>query len=104
MQSIINYWSPTNIESLPNEILFNSKLDTDLFELVKRKLIPLALEFSLNGRLFALMMVKGKIIKIFDEHLDVYKQLHERLQIRQQENEEKKSNMNILNNVEYSRR
>ncbi|CAF3654090.1 unnamed protein product [Rotaria socialis] len=104
MQSIINYWSPTNIESLPNEILLNSKLDTDLYELVKRKLIPLALEFSLNGRLFALMMVKGKIIKIFDEHLDVYKQLHERLQIRQQENEEKKSNMNILNNVEYSRR
>ncbi|CAF4759528.1 unnamed protein product, partial [Rotaria socialis] len=94
MQSIINYWSPTNIESLPNEILLNSKLDTDLYELVKRKLIPLALEFSLNG----------KIIKILDEHLDVYKQLHERLQIRQQENEEKKSNMNILNNVEYSRR
>ncbi|CAF1478514.1 unnamed protein product [Rotaria magnacalcarata] len=115
--SIINYWSPTNIESLPNEILFNSKLDTDLFELVKRKLIPLALEFSPNGQLFALMgkssterklflfnTLKGKIIKIFDEHLDIYKQLHERLQMKQQENEEKKSNMNILNNVEYSRR
>ncbi|CAF1252664.1 unnamed protein product [Rotaria sordida] len=115
--SIINYWSPTNIESLPNEILFKSKLDTDLFELVKRKLIPLALEFNNTGDLFALMgksstekklflfnTLKGKILKVFDEHLEIYKQLHERLLTKQQESEEKKLNLNILNNVEYSRR
>ncbi|CAF3597894.1 unnamed protein product [Rotaria sp. Silwood1] len=126
--SIINYWSPTHIEYLPNNILFKSKLDTDLFELVKRKLIPIALEFNKNGDLFALFgksllekklflfnTLKGKILKIFDEHFDIYKQLHERLQYKQQEeeedhhhddndNEKKKFNLNILNNVEYSRR
>jgi peptidylprolyl isomerase domain and WD repeat-containing protein 1 len=117
--SIINYWCPNNIDNLPSEILFKSKLDTDLFELVKRKLIPLTLEFNSTGEQFALIgknstqrklflydTLKGKILKIFDEHLDIYKELHERLQIKQQQqqNEEKKSNLNLLNNVEYSRR
>ena len=118
--SIINYWSANHLESLPDEILFQSKLDTDLFELVKRKLTPVALEFSPLGEQFALIAksttqrklflfdtFKGKIVKIFDEHIDVYKQLHERLQSKQdeqQKNSEKKSNLNMLNNVEYSRR
>ncbi|CAF5229873.1 unnamed protein product, partial [Rotaria magnacalcarata] len=43
------------INTLPNEILFKSKLDTDLFELVKRKLIPLALEFNSTEEQFALV-------------------------------------------------
>ncbi|UJR29733.1 hypothetical protein I4U23_017281 [Adineta vaga] len=115
--SIINYWSPNDLQNLPSEILFKSKLDTDLFELIKHKLIPVALEFNSSGEQFALIgksttqrklflfdTLKGKIIKRFDEHLDVYKQLHERLQTKQQENEEKKSKLNLLNNVEYSRR
>ena len=118
--SIINYWSPNDLQNLPSEILFQSKLDTDLFELVKRKLIPLTLEFNTKGDQFALIgksstqrklflfdTLKGKILKVFDEHLEIYKQLHERLQTKQQQqqqSEEKKSNLNMLNNVEYSRR
>ncbi|CAF2260550.1 unnamed protein product [Rotaria magnacalcarata] len=47
---------------------------------------------------------KSKILQIFHENLDFYKQLHERLQLKQQDNEDKKSNIIILNNVEYSRR
>ncbi|CAF0896929.1 unnamed protein product [Adineta steineri] len=123
--SIINYWSPNHLQNLPQEILFESKLDTDLFELVKRKLIPLTLEFNSTGDQFALLgksstqrklflfdTLKGKILKIFDEHLEVYKQLHERLQTKQQQqqqqqqnedNNNKKLNLNMLNNVEYSR-
>ncbi|CAF1604534.1 unnamed protein product [Adineta ricciae] len=115
--SIINYWSPNDLQNLPSEILFKSKLDTDLFELVKNKLIPVALEFNSSGDQFALIgksttqrklylfdTLTGKKLKIFDEHLDVYKQLHERLLIKQQENEDKKSKLILLNNVEYSRR
>ncbi|CAM4844962.1 unnamed protein product [Rotaria magnacalcarata] len=45
------------INTLPNEILFKSKLDTDLFELVKRKLIPLALEFNSTEEQFALHFI-----------------------------------------------
>lgn len=115
--SIINYWCPNDLHNLPSEIAFQSKLDTDLFELVKRKLLPVALQFSSSGDQFALIgksstqrklflfdTLKGKMLKMFDEHLDVYKQLHERLQKKQQESEEKKSKSSILNNVEYSRR
>jgi len=117
--SIINYWSPENIKSLPKEVQFESKLDTDLFDLVKKKLIPLTLQLNSTGDQFALLAknsqqrklflfdtLKGKILKIFDEHLNVYKELHERLQSKQeqQQNEDKKSNLNLLNNVEYSRR
>lgn len=43
-------------------------------------------------------------MKIFDEYLDIYKELHERSQSKNDDQEEKKSEMNILNNVEYSRR
>jgi peptidylprolyl isomerase domain and WD repeat-containing protein 1 len=115
--SIINYWCPNDIQNLPSQVLFKSKLDTDLFDLMKKKLISLTLEFNPTGEQFALLAknstqrklflfdtLKGKILKIFDEHMDIYKELHERLQAKRDDNEEKKSKLNILNNVEYSRR
>ncbi|KAG0421669.1 Peptidylprolyl isomerase domain and WD repeat-containing protein 1, partial [Dictyocoela muelleri] len=49
----------------------------------------------------------GKIAKIFDESVDIYKELHQRLLLKQEnenKNEEKKLDFNLLNNVEYSRR
>ena len=110
--SMINYWSPSNLQSLPSEVLFSSKLDTDLFELMKKKIVPLSLEISPTGEFFAILgrstterklflfdTLKGKIVKIFDEHLEVYKELHQRLQAK-----EDKGQINLLNNVEYSRR
>jgi peptidylprolyl isomerase domain and WD repeat-containing protein 1 len=115
--SIINYWCPNDIQNLPSQILFKSKLDTDLFDLAKKKLNALTLEFNPTGEQFALLAknstqrklflfdtLKGKILKIFDEHFDIYKELHERLQNKKDDNEEKKIKLNILNNVEYSRR
>ena len=115
--SIINYWSPNQIDQLPVEVQFKSKLDTDLFDLVKKKLIPMTMELNSTGEQFALLAknttqrklflfdtLKGKILKIFDEHSDIYKELHERLQSKKDEQEEKKNQINILNNVEYSRR
>ncbi|CAF3818306.1 unnamed protein product [Rotaria sp. Silwood1] len=53
--SIISYWSPDDIDNLSSEILFKSKLNTDLIELVKRKLIPLILEFNVSDEQFALI-------------------------------------------------
>ena len=112
--SIINYWSPNNIDQIPSNILFKSKLDTDLFDLVKKKFLPMSMEFNSTGEQFALLAknatqrklylfdtLRGKILKIFDEHFDVYKELHERLQNKKDEQEEKK---NKLHNLEYSRR
>ncbi|CAF3016605.1 unnamed protein product, partial [Rotaria sp. Silwood2] len=50
--SLINYCSPSNPDHLSNEIEFQSKLDTNLFQLIqkKNKLIPLTLEFSLSEK------------------------------------------------------
>lgn len=48
--------------------------------------------------------LKRKILKIFVEHLDIYKELHKRLQSKKDDQEEKKTELNLLNNVEYSRR
>ncbi|CAF5115404.1 unnamed protein product, partial [Rotaria sp. Silwood1] len=53
--SIISYWSPDDIDNLSSEILFKSKLNTDLIELVKRKLIALILEFNVSDEQFALI-------------------------------------------------
>ncbi|CAF4916088.1 unnamed protein product [Rotaria sp. Silwood1] len=44
-----------DIDNLSSEILFKSKLNTDLIELVKRKLIPLILEFNVSDEQFALI-------------------------------------------------
>ena len=109
--SMINYWSASEPTKLPSIIRFQSKLDTDLYELAKRKLIPFQLEFNPTNEIFALFAksstekklflfntLKGKIMKIFDENFDVYKNLHEHLQIQEQRK------VNLLNNVEYSRR
>ena len=53
--SIINYGCPDDIDHLPSQILFKLKLDTDLFDLVKKKLIPLTLELNSTGEQFALV-------------------------------------------------
>lgn len=124
--SLINYWSPADPSVPPPSLLFHSKLDTDLFELMKREMSVIAAEFSPSGLHFALLArsttekklflfdtLKGKITKIFNEQMDVYKELHERLQKKEEvelneENEEttkkKKKSLLLLNNVEYSRR
>lgn len=118
--SIINYWSANQSGNKAENVLFESKLDTDLFKLAQRKQTAMALEFSPDGKRFALLArssterklylfdtLKGKILKTIDEHLNVYKDLHEQLQVKQEESqksEEKKSSLNMLNNVEYSRR
>ena len=123
--SLINYWSPADPSVPPSSLLFHSKLDTDLFELMRREMSVVAAEFSPSGSHFAVLArstsekklflfdtLRGKISKIFNEQMDVYKELHERLQKKEEaelteENDEtkkKKKSLLLLNNVEYSRR
>lgn len=79
---------------------------------MKKKLVPLNFKISLTRKFFAILArsttarklflfdtLKGKTDKIFDEHLEVHKELRQRLQVK-----EDKGQINLLKNVKYSRR
>jgi peptidylprolyl isomerase domain and WD repeat-containing protein 1 len=61
-KGIIEYWTgPKNDYQLPRSVRFDSKLDTDLFEFVKDKLVIHSICLSPNGRLFAALTSNKKV-------------------------------------------
>ncbi|RWS16230.1 peptidylprolyl isomerase domain and WD repeat-containing protein 1-like protein [Dinothrombium tinctorium] len=99
---MIEYWSSAvNDFKFPENVVhFKYKLDTDLYEFVKMKTVPLDVCFSENGLFFACIsndrkirlfkFLTGKMIRIFDESLQ---QLSSVQQLKQ-----------ILSNMEFGRR
>lgn len=98
---MIEYWCGLKKDfKFPKCARFNSKLDTDLYELVKNKTYPTDLAFSPNGDQFAVLstdrkvrlfkFLTGKLFKIYDESLQ---QLSELQQVNPQ-----------LPNMEFGRR
>ncbi|XP_054711741.1 peptidylprolyl isomerase domain and WD repeat-containing protein 1-like [Uloborus diversus] len=98
---MIEYWSSIKNEfKFPKCVKFDSKLDTDLYELVKHKTYPTDLAFSPKGDQFAMLstdrkvrifrFLTGKMLRVYDESLQ---QLSELQQAHQQ-----------LPNMEFGRR
>ena len=77
---MLEYWSgPSTGYSFPKNVLFQHKLDTDLYEFVKvyiiihlpskrllwfcsqHKVIPLCISFSPNGKMFAVIASDRKV-------------------------------------------
>lgn len=52
---MVEYWSANDFEFPSSTVRFAFKTDTDLYEFAKRKTLPVSLEFSPDGRLFATM-------------------------------------------------
>lgn len=80
---MVEYWSGLKGDcKFPQNIDFQYKTDTDLFEFVMCKTIPTSLAFSPDGKLFATMatdrkvrifrFLSGKKNRVFDENLQVY--------------------------------
>lgn len=98
---MIEYWCGAKKDyKFPKVVQFDSKLDTDLYELVKCKTYPTDIAFSPNGEQFAILstdrkvrifkFLTGKLTRVYDESLQ---QLSELQQVRQQ-----------LPNMEFGRR
>ncbi|GBN35946.1 Peptidylprolyl isomerase domain and WD repeat-containing protein 1 [Araneus ventricosus] len=98
---IIEYWSTLKKDfKFPSCVQFDSKLDTDLYELVQHKTYPTDLAFSPKGDQFAMIcgdrkirifrFLTGKMIRVYDESLQ---HLSELQQTKQQ-----------LPNMEFGRR
>eukprot|EP01135_Chromosphaera_perkinsii_P007537 Nk52_evm21s913 gene=Nk52_evmTU21s913 len=107
VKGIIEYWVPKNEFKHPTVesglVNFSSKLDTDLFELVKHKTMPLELAISPSGEFFVVtcddrkvrvFRVKtGKLYKVFDESLSAI-----------QKQQEATSEANRLDTIDFGRR
>lgn len=100
-KGMIEYWSGLKRDfKFPKCVKFDSKLDTNLYELVKDKTYPTDLSFSPKGDRFAILaadrkirifwFLTGKLIKVYDESLQ---QLSELQQVNPQ-----------LPNMEFGRR
>ncbi|XP_054162055.1 peptidylprolyl isomerase domain and WD repeat-containing protein 1-like [Oppia nitens] len=88
-KGMLDYWmSHKNDYKFPENIVeFESKLDTDLYELAKNKTIPHDICFSKDGKLFAAIcsdrkvrvfkFITGKLIRVFDESLQHLTQLQQ---------------------------
>jgi peptidylprolyl isomerase domain and WD repeat-containing protein 1 len=60
---ILEYWTgPSGQYKFPRCVLFNSKLDTDLFEFAKNKTFPTGLSFSPDGEIFATLSGDRKVV------------------------------------------
>ncbi|XP_041985082.1 peptidylprolyl isomerase domain and WD repeat-containing protein 1 [Aricia agestis] len=84
---IVEYWTgPKHEYQFPRNVKFESKLDTDLFEFVKHKTYPTALDFSPDGKKMASIALdrqvrvfhfqSGKLHKVLDESLKRFTELH----------------------------
>lgn len=59
---IVEYWTgPKHEYQYPKNVKFTSKLDTDLFDFVKNKTYPTALDFSPDGRKIAAISLDRKV-------------------------------------------
>ncbi|GJD09502.1 Peptidyl-prolyl cis-trans isomerase CYP71 [Galdieria sulphuraria] len=75
----IEYWMPTKELTLPQQVTFAFKADTDLFELVQSNTFCLSLEISADGKMFACVgadryirvfsFLTGKLRRKYDESL-----------------------------------
>jgi len=84
---MIEYWSPSPDYGFPDNphISFQYKSDTDLYEFMKKKAVPVSLEFSPNGKLFATMgndryvrifnFLSGKLYRVYKETLSVFNEI-----------------------------
>jgi peptidylprolyl isomerase domain and WD repeat-containing protein 1 len=54
-KGIVEYWSTNDFAFPASTVKFAFKTDTDLYEFAKRKTLPVSLEFSPDGLLFATM-------------------------------------------------
>lgn len=78
---MLDYWGTHRVDyKFPENIVkFDSKLDTDLYELAKQKQIPHDISFSKDGQYFACIcsnrkvclfkFLTGKLIRVYDESL-----------------------------------
>ncbi|XP_026279574.1 peptidylprolyl isomerase domain and WD repeat-containing protein 1 [Frankliniella occidentalis] len=98
---IVEYWTgPKSDYKFPKNVLFDSKLDTDLFDFIKNKTYPTSIAFPPEGNKMAILsadrkirifnFLTGKLTRIYDESLSTFTQLH---QTKQQ-----------LPNMEFNRR
>lgn len=82
---MLEYWSGATGSYLhPQNVQFDSKLDTDLYDFVKHKTIPMSLTYSPDGKLFVTMsqdrkirvfhFLTGKLHRVFDESLNIFTQ------------------------------
>ncbi|XP_028401226.1 peptidylprolyl isomerase domain and WD repeat-containing protein 1-like [Dendronephthya gigantea] len=80
---MIEYWSGLKGDfKFPQNVNFQYKTDTDLFEFIMCKAVPTSLAFAPDGKLFATMatdrkvrvfrFLSGKKVRVFDEDLQVY--------------------------------
>lgn len=80
---MIEYWTSHRDDyKFPSNVLFESKLDTDLYEIAKVKTVVVNIEFSRDGKSMAVMskdrniriynVLTGKITQTINESLDVY--------------------------------
>lgn len=59
---IVEYWTgPKQEYVFPKNVKFTSKLDTDLFDFVKNKTYPTALDFSPDGKKMASISLDRKV-------------------------------------------
>ncbi|XP_059057600.1 peptidylprolyl isomerase domain and WD repeat-containing protein 1 [Achroia grisella] len=88
---IVEYWTGPKYEyKFPKNVKFKSKLDTDLFDFVKNKTFPTALDFSPDGKKMASIsldrkvrvfnFLSGKLHKVLDESLQRFQELQHQTQ------------------------
>ncbi|KAM3959254.1 peptidylprolyl isomerase domain and WD repeat-containing protein 1 [Aphomia sociella] len=88
---IVEYWTGPKYEyKFPRNVKFESKLDTDLFDFVKNKTYPTALDFSPDGKKMASIsldrkirvfhFLTGKLHKVLDESLQRFQELQHQTQ------------------------
>ncbi|XP_071799440.1 peptidylprolyl isomerase domain and WD repeat-containing protein 1-like [Asterias amurensis] len=91
-QGMVEYWTgPKKEYKFPVQVAFKYKTDTDLYEFVKCKTVPMGLAFSPSGKVFAALakdrkvrvfkFLTGKLTRVFDESLQTFSELQ---QMRQQ--------------------
>ncbi|CAH2268308.1 peptidylprolyl isomerase domain and WD repeat-containing protein 1 [Pararge aegeria] len=88
---IVEYWTGPKYEhEFPKNVKFKSKLSTDLFDFVKNKTYPTALDFSPDGKKMAAIsldrkvrvfhFLTGKLHKVIDESLQRFQELQHQTQ------------------------
>ncbi|XP_034835449.1 peptidylprolyl isomerase domain and WD repeat-containing protein 1 [Maniola hyperantus] len=88
---IVEYWTGPKYEyEFPRNVKFKSKLNTDLFDFVKNKTYPTALDFSPDGKKMASIsldrkvrvfhFLTGKLHKVLDESLQRFQELQHQTQ------------------------
>ncbi|XP_052743857.1 peptidylprolyl isomerase domain and WD repeat-containing protein 1 [Bicyclus anynana] len=88
---IVEYWTGPKYEfEFPKNVKFKSKLSTDLFDFVKNKTYPTALDFSPDGKKMATIsldrkvrifhFLTGKLHKVLDESLQRFQELQHQTQ------------------------